>query len=106
LPTQQIQSKAEELEYGVFVSQTTNNKEEYFGALIEHNSPNPYVQQEISHTVQQTHRLVQKDIHRNNLDMSDRVRPHPQRSFPRARGTSGSWKTRTSTASSSSSRAR
>jgi hypothetical protein len=67
------------------VSQTTNNKEEYFGALIEHNSPNPYVQEEISHTVQQTHRQVQKDIHRNNIDLSDRVQAFIVRSFLAAR---------------------
>lgn len=70
------------------MGQTTSNKEEYFGALIEHNSPNPYVQQEISETVQQTHRQLQKDIHRNNLDMSDRVPTPPCRSSPRIRAIS------------------
>jgi hypothetical protein len=99
--TQQIRSRTEELEYAVFVSQTTNNKEEYFGALIEHTAPNPYVQQEISHTVQQTHRLVQKDIHRNNIELSDRVLTLSRRSSPRTRATSNSSSTRTSTASSS-----
>ena len=33
------------MEYAVFVGQTTNTKDEYFDALYEHTSPNPYIKQ-------------------------------------------------------------
>lgn len=52
----------------------------------------------------QTHRIVQKDIHRNNISMNDRVTPNSLRSSPRIKDKCGNSKTETKFASSNSSK--